>query len=96
MTVINQISQKKCMTCHYWYFLDLDYKYEPEMCNWCHDISMMDYELENFVMPNVKGFDYRCAICNVTRNDAINIFNNPKLDHKDSLWIWILVQIKHQ
>ena len=45
---------------------------------------MMDYELENFVMPNVKGFDYRCAICNVTRNDAINIFNNPKLDHKGS------------
>ena len=46
---------------------------------------MMDYELENFVMRNVKGFDYRCAICNVTRNDAINIFNNPKLDHKGSL-----------
>ena len=46
---------------------------------------MMDYELENIAIPNVKGFDYRCAICNMNKNDAINMFNNPKLDYKGSL-----------
>ena len=38
---------------------------------------------------------YSCIIWNMTRNDAINILNNSKLEDKGSSWIWILVQIKH-
>ena len=33
---------------------------------------MMAYELENITILNVKGFDYRCVLSGVTRNDAIN------------------------
>ena len=51
---------KECMICHYWYFLDLNYTYEPEVCNEFHDISMMAHELENITILNVKGVDYRC------------------------------------
>ena len=32
------------MISHYWYFVDLNYTYEPyepEVCNGSHDISMM-------------------------------------------------------
>ena len=32
------------MFCHYWYFKDIGYKFEPHVCNRCHDISMMVYE----------------------------------------------------
>ena len=35
------------MICHYWYFLNLNHTYGPYVCNGCHDISMMTYELEN-------------------------------------------------
>ena len=35
---------KKCMICHYWYFKDIGYKYEPYVCNGCHDLSMMVYD----------------------------------------------------
>ena len=39
---LNKISaSKECMICHYWYFLDIGYKYEPHVCNKCHDISMV-------------------------------------------------------
>ena len=27
---------KECMICHYWYFKDIGYKYEPYVCNRCH------------------------------------------------------------
>ena len=54
---------KECMICHYWYFLDYNYKYELDGCNGCHDISMMAYELENIAILNVKGIDYRCVCC---------------------------------
>ena len=46
---------KECMICYYWYFLDLNYTYEPYVCNGCHNISMMAFELENIPILNVKG-----------------------------------------
>ena len=36
--------------------------YEPEVCNGCHDISIMAYELEHITILNVKGVDYRCVV----------------------------------
>ena len=51
---------KKCSICHYWYFKDIGYKFEPYICNGCHDISMMAYDLDDFIILNVKGVDYGC------------------------------------
>ena len=84
--VINKSNKsEECMICRYWYFLDLNYTYEPEVCNGCHDILMMAYELENIAILNVKDIDYRCVISNMTRNGAINRSNNSELDDKGSL-----------
>ena len=49
------------MICHYWYFEDIGYKFEPYVCNKCNDISVIVYDLENIAMLNVKGVDYRCV-----------------------------------
>ena len=49
--------------------------------------------LENIAILNVKGSGYRCIVWNVPKK--INRLNNFKLDAKGSLWIWILVKIKH-
>ena len=43
-------ASEECMICNYWYFLDIGYKYEPHVCNKCHDISIMAYELENITI----------------------------------------------
>ena len=45
---------KECMICHHWYFLEDNYKYEPDLCNGCHKISMMAYELENIAILNKR------------------------------------------
>ena len=29
---------KECDICHYWYFKDTGFKYEPNFCNGCHDL----------------------------------------------------------
>ena len=61
-TDINKSSKSNdCMICHYWNFKDIDCKFEPEVYNECHDISLMAYELENIAILNTKGKDYRCA-----------------------------------
>ena len=46
---------------------------------------MMAYELKNIAILNVKGVDYRCVLWGVTKNEAINILDNSKLDDKGTL-----------
>ena len=41
---------KECMVCHYWYFKDIGYKYEPYVRNKCHDLLMIVYDLKNFMI----------------------------------------------
>ena len=49
---------------------------------------MMAYDLENIAILNVKDIGYRCVMWSMTRNDAIDMLNNSRLDDKGSLWIW--------
>ena len=76
---------KECTICHYWYFEDIGYKYEPHVCNRCHDLSMIVYDLDGFMILNTKGADFRCFMFNMSKNDAIKLLNNSVLDNKDVL-----------
>ena len=51
------IESKECMLRHYWYFKDIGYKFEPYVCNGCHSVSMMDYELKSILILNANGVD---------------------------------------
>ena len=73
------------MICHYWHFKDIGYKFEPHVCNKCHDISMMVYDLNDFMILDIKGADYRCGLWNVTRKNAFNRLNYSQLDNKGTL-----------
>ena len=72
---------KECMICHYWYFKDIGYKYEPYVCSGCHDLSMVVNDLNDFMILNIKGVDYRCYVFNRSKSDAINLLNNAMLDN---------------
>ena len=48
----------ECMICDYWYFKDIGFKYQPYVCNGCHDFSMIVQNLDDFVILRPKG--YRC------------------------------------
>ena len=65
------------MICHYWYFKDIGYEYEQYVCNECHGLSMMVYDLDDFMILNVKVIDYRCFVVNMRKiNDPIKLLNN--------------------
>ena len=52
----------ECMICHYWYFKDIGFKYQPYVCNKCHDLSMAIQDLKDLMILKIKGVDYRCLI----------------------------------
>ena len=37
---------------------------------------MTAYELENIAILNVKGVDFRCILCGISRDEAVNRVNN--------------------
>ena len=73
------------MICHYLYFKNIGYKYEPYVCNGCHDLLMVAYDLKDFMILNIKFVDYRCYVFNMSRSDTITLLNNSVLDNKGLL-----------
>ena len=75
----------ECMICHYWYFKDIGFKYQPYVCNGCHDFSMIVQNLDDFVILTVKSVDYGCCVVNMSKKNAISLLNNSVLDNKGVL-----------
>ena len=74
-----------CMICHFWYFKDIGFKYQPYICNGCHDFSMIVQNLDDFVILRVKSVDYRCFVVTMSKIDAVSLLNNSVLDNKGVL-----------
>ena len=49
------------------------------------NVMILNYEIENITILNVKGVDYRGVLWNMTKNDTINGLNNSKLNDKVTL-----------
>ena len=80
---VNKISGSKvCDICHYWYFLRKGFKFQPNICNRCHDLLMMSMNLSDIAILNIKGSDYRCIISGITKNEAVNLMQNTNLTKK--------------
>ena len=43
---------------------------------------MTAYDLKNIAILNVKGFDFRCILWGISRNEAVNRLNNSVLEDK--------------
>ena len=51
---VNKINlSNKCDICHYWYFKG--FKYEPCLCNGCHDLMQKAMSFNNVAIAYVKG-----------------------------------------
>ena len=73
------------MICHYSYFEDVGFKFKPYAYNGCHNLSMMIYDLDDFMILNIKGVDYRCFVFNMNKNTAMKLLNKSQLDNKGTL-----------
>ena len=73
---------KECDICHYWYLKDIGFKYEPYLCNRCHDLMQKAMSFNNVAIVYVKGSAYRINFWCMSKDDAINIMNGSNLIDK--------------
>ena len=83
--VSERIESKQYMLCHYRYFNNVNYKFQPYVCNDCHAVSMMACELRNIAKLNAGGVDYRCTLWGISKNDAVERSNNSVLENNGVL-----------
>ena len=51
---VNKTSASKSDHYHYWYFKDIDFKYEPYLCNGCHDLMQKAMSLMMLLLFMLK------------------------------------------
>ena len=73
---------KECDIFHYWYFNDIGFKYEPYVCNGCHDLMQKITSFNDVAIAYVKESDYRIHFWYMSKYDAISIKNNFNLIDK--------------
>ena len=67
---VNESSEsKECDICHYWYFLDKEFKFQQDVCNGCHDVLMCLWTLAEFL----NG---------ISKNEAVNLLQKADLSRK--------------
>ena len=83
---VNKTSaSKECDICHYLYFKDVNFKYEPYLSNGCLDLMQKAMSFNNVVIVYVKGSAYRINFWYMSKDDAINIMNGSNLINKSGV-----------
>ena len=72
LMLIKQVHQKSNI-CHYWHFLNKAFKFQPNVCNRCHDLLMMSMNLGYVAILSIRGSDYCCITGGIRKAEAINV-----------------------
>ena len=80
---VNKTSESKERgICHYIYFLDKGFKFQPNVCNGCHDLLMMSMNLIDIAILIIKYADFCCVISGISKSEAVNLMQNfEKREH---------------
>ena len=80
-TDINQASaSKECTICLYCCFLDKGFKFQPDVCNECHDLLMLSVNFNDIVIFNIHSID--CFINRISKSEVVNLLQNADLSGK--------------
>ena len=63
-------------------FLDKGFKFQPYVCNSCHDVLMVSMNLIDTAILNIHGLNYHCMITRVSKSEAVNLMQNINLSEK--------------
>ena len=87
---------KECDICHYWYFKDTGFKYEPYLCNDCHGLMQKAVNFNHVAVVSLKRNDYRIHFWYKSKDDAISIMNNRNLNQKIGILQFSFLMYKNE
>ena len=73
---------KECMFCHYWYFLNKNFKYGPYLCDGCYDIVQKSTDFKNIAIVHVRKNVYRVYFPYMDKHKSTKLMNKFNLIDK--------------
>ena len=73
---------KQWKICHYWYFEDIGFKYEPYLCNGCYAWMQKAISFNDVAIVYVKVSVYGIHFWYISKDDAVSIMSNSNLIDK--------------
>ena len=73
---------RECIICHYWYFLDINFSFQPEVCNGCHDLMQKGMNFNNVAIVTLKRNDYSIYFLHMNQDYPANLLRNADLTEK--------------
>ena len=74
---INKTSaSKEYELCHYWFFNDIEFKFDELFCNKFHDLLTMACSLKDIAILNAKGTTFRCILLGISKIEGLKRLNN--------------------
>ena len=65
----------ECIICLCWYFHEVNFRFQPKICNGCHDLIQKAMTFNEVAIFSVKGSNYRNQFRNIGKDEAIyNIY----------------------
>ena len=73
LMLIRPLFLRSVLFCHYWYFLDKGFRFQPTVCNGCHDVPMLSFDVNDISILSICGLDYCCIIFGIRKNQTAYI-----------------------
>ena len=58
---------RKCMFCHYWYYLNKNFSYGQFTCDGCYNIGQKSTDFKNIAIVRVKNNTYRIYFKDISK-----------------------------
>ena len=63
---------QECIICHYWYFLEMNFRFHSKVCDGCHDLMQKAMSFNDVVIVSVKGNYNRIRFWYMSKYETIN------------------------
>lgn len=74
----NGTASKEYGMCHYCYFSDKEFNFQPDVCN----VLMKSLNLSDISNLDINGCDHPCIIDEINKNETMNLLQNANLTGK--------------
>ena len=72
----------ECIIFHYWYLVDISFRFQPKVCNACRDLMQKSMSFNGVATVSLKGNDHIIHFLYMSKDEAINVLESAELRKK--------------
>ena len=73
---------RECIICHYGWLVRINFRFQPKVCDGCHDMTRKSMSFMYVAIVTVKIIDYRIHFWGIFKSEAMHRMKNADLSKK--------------